>query len=132
MSNNKLEQFNILVQQLFVQYKVVERTIDQICSRRGTASETENLQMIKQLLSQVRQTEAEIQPLRDSLQANNATIPDSTQAIIDDTIQMVTTLIPKIGALEKEAVESREKLAPEIHEGVRAAKTKTAYARQRN
>jgi hypothetical protein len=132
MSLNKLGQFQQLVQQLADQYDVVNQAVDTVYAQRESASKTEMLESITQLLTRVKQTEAEIQPLRESLQADNVTIPATTQAIINQTIQTVTTLIPRIGALEKEAVESREKLAPVIREGVRAAKMQSAYAKQRS
>ena len=130
MSNRNLEQFHFLVQQLLNQYKIVEQTVDQIYSRQRGSSSAETLESINRLLVHVKQTESEIQPIRDSLQAENQTIPESTREVIDRTVQIVTTLIPRIGALEKELIESREKLAPVIREGVRAAKMQSAYSKQ--
>ncbi|QEG23358.1 hypothetical protein [Mariniblastus fucicola] len=130
MSNNNLEQFHNLVLQLLDQYKIVDQTVQQVRTKPETESPIDTLETIKQLLDHVKQTEARIQPIRDSLQAANATIPRPTQQLIDETVTIVTSLIPNIGALEKDAVESREKLAPIIREGVRAVKMKSAYAKQ--
>ncbi len=132
MSNSNLEQFHFLAQQLLNQYKIVEQTVDQVYSQREAASTTDTLESIQQLLLHVKQTESMIQPIRDSLKTDNESIPADTQKIVADTVQIVTTLIPRIGALEKEAVDSREKLAPVIREGVRAAKMKSAYSKQQS
>lgn len=131
MSNSKIEQFHVLAQQLYDQYKVVEQTVDKICDKAETAAASDTLELIQHLLVRVKQTETQLKPIRDSLLASGETLPADTKKIVEDTVQVVTTLIPRIGALEKDAVESREKLAPVIHEGVRAAKMITAYSKQR-
>jgi hypothetical protein len=132
MSKSNLEQFHVLALQLQNQYKVVERNVDQIYANKDVAATTETLESIRALLLEVKQTEHQIQPLRDSLQAEGESMPEATQKIIDRTVQIVTTLIPRIGALEKEAIDSKEKLAPVIREGVRAVKMKSAYSKQQH
>jgi len=130
MSNNRLQQYHVLVQQMLDQYRIVEQNVNRISSELETTSATDALEPIKQLLDQVKQTESELNPIRDSLQADGATVPPETKALVDDTVKIVTTLIPRIGAMEQKAVESRERLAPVIREGVRAVKMKSAYAKQ--
>ena len=131
MSQSNLDQFHRLVQQLFSQYTLAQQAVDHVYANQETASNNETLDSIRQLLTHVKQTEAEIAPLRDSLQSQNIAVPAATQTVVDDTIKIVTTLIPRIGALEKSAVDARERLAPVIHEGVRAASMKSAYAKQK-
>lgn len=130
MSNNRLQQYHVLVQQMLDQYRIVEQNVNRVSSELETTSATDALEPIKQLLDQVKQTESELKPIRDSLQADGATVPPETKALVDDTVKIVTTLIPRIGAMEQKAVESRERLAPVIREGVRAVKMKSAYAKQ--
>lgn len=131
MSKNKLDQFHSLVQRMLDQYLIVQRAVDYIYATKDSVSTTDTLESIRNLLMDVKQTETEIQPVRDSLQAENAQIPPATQELVDQTVQIVTTLIPRIGALEKDAVEAKENLAPAIRESVRAAQMKSAYAKQR-
>ena len=53
--------------------------------------------------------------------------PEANQ-MLEDTISIVSDLIPRIGQLEADAVRAREKLTPQIHDGVRALKMQNAYS----
>ncbi len=130
MAISKLKQYHDLAAMLLDQYRVVDRAVTMVVGQNDPGSSNESLETINQLLAGVKETESKIKPLRDELVAANATLPEATQKVIDETVQIVTSLIPRIGALEKEAVEARERLSPAIHEGVRAAKMKSAYAKQ--
>lgn len=130
MSNSSLQEYEALAKELLHQYRSVDRAVDYVVASKGSTSANETLEVIKKLLDSVKKTESKVQPIRDSLIAEGATLPESTQKVIDETVKIVTTLIPRIGALEKDAVEARERLAPVIREGVRAAKMKSAYSKQ--
>lgn len=117
---------------LLEQYRVVDRAITDITSQKEHRSSNETLEKINQLLAGIKKTESQIQPVRDDLIAQKVSVPEPTQKVIDETVQIVTALIPRIGALEKDAVAARERLTPVIREGVRAAKMKSAYAKQHN
>ncbi len=75
MSNHNLEQFHKLAQELLKQYRIVEQTVNQVCANRETASSGETLDSINQLLLEVKRIEVEIQPIRDSLKAQDVSLP---------------------------------------------------------
>jgi hypothetical protein len=132
MSNNNLEQFQALARQLLSQYQVVEQAVEHVFENQESTSKNEMLDAIRSLLTEVKQTEAQLKPLRDILKNDSVSMPPATQATIDQTIQIVTTIIPRIGAIEKSAIDSRESLAPVIRESVRAVQMKSAYSKQRS
>ena len=58
-------------------------------------------------------------------------LTNDTLNIDDETIKIVSDLIPQLNALEEIAKADRSKLAPEIHDGVRGMQMQSAYQRNR-
>ena len=122
-------QFRQLTLQLRDQYRGVEEKLDQVYTDKGTVTELKALEHINGLLSGVKDTEAILQPLRAQMQAAGESTPDDLGPIIEETIRMVSSLLPRFGEMEKAALEQRENLAPQISAGVRAAQMQSAYTR---
>lgn len=129
MSNDNSSQFAIWVNQHLEQYRVVDRLIQQVHDRTPPSASTEELEHINQLLNEIKSTEANLKPLRNAMEAAGESPTPELKKSIDETIQLVMGLIPKIGELEKLAVESRDKLAPQIRASAKAVQMKNAYGR---
>lgn len=130
MKTNDIEQYRKLVFQLRDQYKVVLEKVDAIFARQEPTANTETLRVIQNLLVDVKHTESKLEPLRAQLQASGNTTPVDVREVVDQTVGMVSKLIPRMGQLEQAAVESRERMAPEIHASVRAVQMQSAYSRR--
>ena len=122
-------QFRQLTLKLRDQYRGVEAKLDEVRADKGVVTELKTLEHINGLLSGAKDTEAILQPLREQMKAAGQSTPDDIRPIIEETIQMVSSLLPRFGEMEKVALEQRENLAPQISAGVRAAQMQSAYTR---
>lgn len=132
MTKQKLQQqFRNLATQLHGQYKAVEKAIREVDDRKFSTPDVDLLTRINSLLDPIKHTESELAPIRDQMQSNGMSTPDDMKAVIDETVSIVSSLLPKIGELENKAKEARQNLAPKIGESVRAMRMQSAYGRKR-
>ena len=129
MSTDKNDEFRDLTIQLRDQYRKVSSTVAALCSEESTAAKTEDLQKINDLLMEVKTTEFRLKPIRELLQTAGESISPDLKPAIDETIQIVLGLIPRIADLEKAAIKSRNELSPQIRASVRAIQMQNAYTR---
>ncbi|MEM7454254.1 MAG: hypothetical protein AAF456_07850 [Planctomycetota bacterium] len=127
MSRNKDDALVELTIRLRDQYVLAEKALNSLAAR--SHSEPEDLEEVTELLASVKQTEAELRPHREAYEASGRPLPSDLQPVVNETIGIVSRLIPRITELEKVAVQARENLKPQIHEGVRAARMQSAYSR---
>lgn len=125
------QQFSDLATELHQHYQTVQAAIEQIDAKQIAAPSVELLSQINALLTPVKETESRLAPVRDQLIAAGESTPADVKPIIEQTVQIVSYLLPKIGELEKSAQQSRDNLAPKIGESVRAMRMQSAYSRKR-
>lgn len=125
------QQFSDLATELHQQYEIIRARIEQINAEQMTTPSVELLSQINVLLAPVKETESRLAPIRERMIAEGYSTPAETKPIIEQTVEIVSYLLPKIGALEKSAQESRDSLAPKIGESVRAMRMQSAYGRKR-
>ena len=128
MSSNRLAKFHELSVKLRQEYESVEQRVDALFC--DVTSTTDALEKINSLLDQVKLIESQVQPIRESLNESGESLPAETRLVVDETIQMVSRILPKVGELTQAAVEAKEKLAPKIHAGVQALKMQSAYTKK--
>ena len=132
MTTQQLAQkFRDLTTQLHGQYQIVENAIREIDDGKFSTPDIDLLTRINSLLDPIKQTESDLAPIRDQMQSNGMSTPEDMSKVIDETVAVVSYLLPKIGELENKAKEARQNLAPKIGESVRAMRMQSAYGRKR-
>ena len=130
ISRNNLSEFRKLTHELRDQYRVVDESVTQIYQHKNSLASTDDLERVNGQLNEVKTIEAKLQPIRKQMELEGQQVPNEMKSVIDETVQIVMGLIPRIADLEQSAIESRDKLAPLIHEGVRAIDMKNAYQKR--
>jgi seryl-tRNA synthetase len=125
------QQFASLVIELHQHYQTVNDAMRKIESGSLAAPSVELLSQVNSLLDPVKATEAKLRPIREQMETAGRSTPAELKPVIDQTVEIVSFLLPKIGELENSAKESRAKLAPKIGESVRAMRMQSAYGRKR-
>lgn len=125
-NQDKLRQ---LCSRLQDEYRAVESLIGEIKQNRDGDLDVESLKRIRDRLNTIKQIEAVFAPLRDDVMKNGGNPPPELRTIVQETIKIITRLIPDISAIEKAALESRNRLEPRIHDAVRGLQMQHAYKR---
>ena len=120
-------EINNLLDQLLDHYQHLGNRLGSVEGQPDYASKAKIMVETRSTLTAIKAIESQLFPMRDQFIAGGGTLSDSTNAKIDLAKHKVAELIPIVSMLEKTAVEDREKLAPEIHQGVQALKMQSAY-----
>ena len=126
MAANNDETFSTLTLQLHQQYVDLNHVIDSMGNEA-----VESVEDIAIHMKRIKETEAELKPLRDAVVAAGQKLPANLQTATDETIKIVTGLMPKLAMLEKATVESAKRLFPQVQESVRAVQMQNAYSGSR-
>ena len=126
---SKNEQFHKLVTKLLAAYKVVRHRVDTIDLIDGIYEKADHLVELNNDLTNIKKLEIQISPIRDEMKSNGESLETETRKIVDETIEIVSALVPRLGLLEELARNERENLSPQIHQGVRAMQMQAAYTR---
>ncbi|MCA9137418.1 MAG: hypothetical protein KDB00_11685 [Planctomycetales bacterium] len=86
-----------------------------------------NIDAISEQMKPIKRIEELLRPLRDAYRENGDDVGAELQAITDQTIEVVKTLMPKLASLEKASAESLRRLFPKIQGSVRAVQMQNAY-----
>lgn len=124
----KIEQ---LAGQLLGSYQQVDDIVGMIEAAESNLDRKSLMEKLSVRLAEVKSVESEMTPLRESIQEQGQSLEPQTRAAIDQTVELVRQLLPRLGRLEQETVEQRSQLAPQIHQGVRAIQMQSAYTRNR-
>ena len=122
MSSNEKHSLLELTQLLRKQYGDLDAIID-----AATNGSTESLQAISQQMKSIKQTETLLLPLREEYRRSNADLPAALKIPTDETIELLKNIMPKLAQLEKETIDSSQRLFPRITESVRAVQMQNAY-----
>jgi DNA repair exonuclease SbcCD ATPase subunit len=122
MSNNIAESLGSLMNQLLQQYQSLDATIDVMVKTESTSMEG-----VTSRIAEIKRTEQSLAPLREQYRREFETLSDDLRRVTDQTIELVTGLMPKLAQLEKATVESANRLFPKIQESVRAVQMQSAY-----
>lgn len=127
MENNIKE----LAGRLLARYQEIERSIDLLSSVADYVSKNEAMDEVRSIMTEVKQIETELFPLRDQFLSSGQEFSSPTTQLFRQAAEMLTSLLPKINDLEQTAIQDRDKLAPEIHDSVRGMQMQSAYAQNR-
>ncbi|MEM9411912.1 MAG: hypothetical protein AAGA30_12405 [Planctomycetota bacterium] len=116
-----------LLSELLTQYDMVSKRLKSFEEQPSYTSKAEIMLETKETLNRIKSIENQLFPMRDKFTAQGGKLGDRTNAKIDTAKQKISELLPIINQLEKTAIDDREKLAPEIHQGVQALKMQSAY-----
>ncbi len=122
MSSNETHSLLELTQLLRKQYGDLDAIID-----AATTGSTESLQAISQQMKSIKQTETLLLPLREEYRRSKADLPAALKIPTDETIELLKNIMPKLAQLEKETIDSSQRLFPRITESVRAVQMQNAY-----
>lgn len=122
---------NSLVTNLLQHYRTVQDQLNLAADLEGNVSRAEILRELKGTLDRIKAIELQLFPLRDSFVAGGGTLSDQTHSLIQQSIDIVSRLIPQLGTMEQQSRQAKLDLAPEIHDGVRTMKMLSAYAQNR-
>ena len=86
-----------------------------------------NVDTISDQMKQIKHTEDRLRPLREAYQQTHEHADGEIQAVTNQTIEVVKSLMPKLASLEKSSVESLRRLFPKIQGSVRAVQMQNAY-----
>lgn len=111
--------------QLRDEYATLNRIIGQMETDGSAAVEPISEQMQK-----IKDTESELAPIRESYMKSRDHASTDIQAVTDETIELVKSLMPKLANMEKASVESLRRLFPKIQGSVRAVQMQNAYGSQ--
>jgi MinD-like ATPase involved in chromosome partitioning or flagellar assembly len=111
-----------LTQRLQQQYEELNAIID-----AATTDSPESLQAISEQMQHIKQTEMLLVPLRQEHRRSNADLPAALKKPTDETIELLKSIMPKLAQLEKETIDSSQRLFPRIKESVRAVQMQNAY-----
>lgn len=122
MSNPNFDEMLDLAFQLKKQYENLNEIIDHKLES-GDCS----IEQISEQINGIRATEDALRPMREDLRDRKAKSPDDLQAVTNDTIELMESIMPKLGVLEKETLESAKRLYPEVEQSVRVVQMQQAY-----
>jgi predicted nucleic acid-binding Zn-ribbon protein len=108
--------------QLLQQYQSLDATIDTLGQ-----SESPSMDDVTSKIAEIKQIEQSLAPIREQYRSEFETLSDDLRRVTDQTIELVTGLMPKLAQLEKATVESANRLFPKIQESVRAVQMQSAY-----
>jgi hypothetical protein len=123
------QRINELVSELLQKYRAVQAHLDRASEPIHFAAQAEQLAELKSTLDEAKFIEQQLFPLRDQFALAGGELSQQTQSLIEQSIAIVTRLLPQLGSLEKQAQIARQNLEPQIHDGVRLLKMQNAYAR---
>ncbi|OYP32355.1 hypothetical protein [Rhodopirellula sp. MGV] len=85
------------------------------------------IEPIREQMALVKQTEEKLRPIRETYLGESRELSGQLQAITDETIDLVKSLMPKLAQLEKVSVDSLRRLFPRIQGSVRGIQMQNAY-----
>ena len=85
---------------------------------------------ISEQMQKIKATESDLAPIREAYMKRRDHASAEIQAVTDETIEFVKSLMPKLANLEKASVESLRRLFPKIQGSVRAVQMQNAYSSQ--
>ena len=122
MSNSDDETFATLTVQLHQQYVELDGIVDKL-----TQGPLESVDSIADQMKKIKRTEGALGPLRDRFIESKRSLSDHLQTVTDQTIVLVTQLMPKLAQLEKTTIDSAKRLFPQVQQNVRAVQMQNAY-----
>ena len=122
MSNSDDETFATLTVQLHQQYVELDGIVDKL-----TQGPIESVDSIADQMKKIKSTEGALGPLRDRFIESKRSLSDHLQTVTDQTIVLVTQLMPKLAQLEKTTIDSAKRLFPQVQQNVRAVQMQNAY-----
>ncbi len=122
MPNDLETSLGSLMDQLLQQYQSLDATIDTLGQ-----SESPSMDDVTSKIAEIKQIEQSLAPIREQYRSEFETLSDDLRRVTDQTIELVTGLMPKLAQLEKATVESANRLFPKIQESVRAVQMQSAY-----
>ena len=115
--------------QLREEYQAVETLIGEVKTRRDGDLDVASLTNIRNRLTTIKRIESEFGPIRDQVMARGEVVPEKLKNEVEQTIAIITRLIPGISEIEQVARDSHQRLGPRIHEAVRGLQMQNAYRR---
>lgn len=122
MSNPHFDAMLELAFQLKKQYESLNEIID-LKIESGDCS----IEQISEQINGIRTTEDLLRPMREDLRDRKVKSPDVLQSVTNETIELMESIMPKLGTLEKETLESAKRLYPEVEQSVRVVQMQQAY-----
>ena len=122
MSNSDDETFAILTVQLHQQYVELDGIVDKL-----TQGPLESVDSTADQMKKMKRIEGALGPLRDRFIESKRSLSDHLQTVTDQTIVLVTQLMPKLAQLEKTTIDSAKRLFPQVQQNVRAVQMQNAY-----
>lgn len=122
MSNSDDETFATLTVQLHQQYVELDGIVDKLAQ-----GPIESVDSIADQMKKIKRTEGALGPLRDRFIESKRSLSDQLQTVTDQTIVLVTQLMPKLAQLEKTTIDSAKRLFPQVQQNVRAVQMQNAY-----
>ena len=107
------------------EYATLNRIIGQMESDGSPSVEP-----IREQMQKIKDTESELAPIREAYMKSRDHASADIQAVTDETIELVKSLMPKLANMEKASVESLRRLFPKIQGSVRAVQMQNAYGSQ--
>ncbi len=131
MTKKNSQPIESLASGLLEQYREIESLVKLIEQSVNNVDRVKLFDNLNILLLDAKRIEGELAPLRTEFADHGVAIPTATRQQVNQTVAIVTRLIPRLGTLEERARKERLKLAPQIHDGVRALQMQSAYSQNR-
>ncbi|MEO1616787.1 MAG: hypothetical protein AAFV88_13095 [Planctomycetota bacterium] len=115
--------------ELLEQTKTLKRQYEELAELIESFREESHREVdpMNDLMKRIKQTEASLKPLRESFLASGQKVTGTLKEVTDETIEIVKSLMPMLGDLEKSSVDSLRRLFPKIQGSVRAVQMQNAY-----
>lgn len=127
MSNSYADRLLKHTVELRDQYLMLDHMLD--CFRTQDCLRVEP---VAEHMQEIAKTEQALKPLRDSFHQHqlSVTAPELSQhinEIVDETIELIKTIMPKLAQLEQQTHSLAKGLQPQVAVGVRARQMQNAY-----
>lgn len=111
-----------LTVELLELYRELDQALDSLIEKQSP-----NVDSILSQMERIKRVESELVPLRNGLEQAGFQAADEFNQSLDQTIEIIQVVMPKLARLEQLARSSAERLQPKVAMGVRARQMQNAY-----